>query len=576
MLPLKNISSVFKDLPVSYLAILPNSPIFSIIDCNEAFLKLTASARPEISEKGLFDALEMISAEFIKQARQIETQLNKVILEKLSSTLNTANWSINFIPILEDNGELLCVVQTIGALPEIPKADHLVRLTREKEKYHRLFNLSPIPQWVYSRATLHFLDVNDAAVSHYGYTKEEFLSMKITQIRPQEDVKILEDILFNTLEADIQNSSTVRHQKKNGEIIDVIVEGNSIYFEDEDARLVIAVDNTEKIKEANALAASERRFKALIQEGSDLISIMDADGCYQYINPSTASILGVDLSSLLGKKGMDFVHPDDRKRVIRQSGQMEFNNRTHIDPFRFRVGENQYRWIESIMVNMTDDPAIGGIVANSRDVTRQMENEKKMEESIARFGIVSKATSDAIWDHDFVTGKVVWNKGLKGIFGHNRLTSNHHWWHALVHPDDVEEVEAKVKSSILNKIPRIKVEYRFRCADGSYKHTEDRAFLLFDHNGDPVRMIGSMQDITERVNYINAMEQQNKRLKEISWMQSHHVRAPLARIMGIAGLLTDKENNNEEETQEFLQYLTDSSTELDEIIKEIVRKTEGL
>ena len=86
-------------------------------------------------------------------------------------------------------------------------------------------------------------------------------------------------------------------------------------------------------------------------------------------------------------------------------------------------------------------------------------------------------------------------------------------------------------------------------------------------------MIGSMQDITERVNYVRDIEQQNTRLREISWMQSHHVRAPLARILGISTLIADH-LKNEPESEELLDYLLKSVHELDLVVRDIVKKTE--
>src|SRR5690606_9730683 len=111
------------------------------------------------------------------------------------------------------------------------------------------------------------------------------------------------------------------------------------------------------------------------------------------------------------------------------------------------------------------------------------------------------------------------------------------------HPDDVERVVKAVQLHIKNKKSRLKNEYRFRCADGSYKFVLDRSFLIYNDMEKPVRMIGAMQDITEQINYIQNIEEQNRRLQEISWVQSHLVRAPLASIMGLVELLYDSKQD---------------------------------
>lgn len=97
--------------------------------------------------------------------------------------------------------------------------------------------------------------------------------------------------------------------------------------------------------------------------------------------------------------------------------------------------------------------------------------------------------------------------------------------------------------------------------------------MISDNLGNPLRVIGSMQDITDRRNYINTIEQHNKRLREIAWTQSHVVRAPLAKIMGLIELLKlEKEDINTAE--EILDKVLTSAKELDNVIRNIADKAE--
>lgn len=449
------------------------------------------------------------------------------------------------------------------------------QLKREKEKYLELFNFSPLPQWVFDAKTLQFLDVNNAAIKHYGFSKEEFMEMTIKDIRPIGEIKKLDKILKESARKGVFKRRMVRHLKKTGEIMHVCVEANYVNFEGKAAMLVLAIDYTEKLKSERALAASEQRFKALVQDGSDLVAILDAAGNYKYVSPTSKSILGVDPELLIEKNAFDFIHADDKEKVISQFGLLNEQKRIKISPFRFKGLDDQYHWIETIITDMTDDPVVAGIVANSRDVTQRIEDEIKTEESIERFNTVSKATSEAIWDWNMQSGNVIWNKGIKGIFGHVKISLTRDWWYNHVHPDDVKGILHKIQLLIKHKKSKLNVEYRFLCADGRYKTVLDRAFLTFDRSGEPLRMIGSMQDITERVNYIAAVEEQNQRLREIAWMQSHEVRAPLACIMGLSKILSN-EDEDEGTRKESLQHLMRSAGELDAIIREIIKKAEEI
>jgi PAS domain S-box-containing protein len=318
----------------------------------------------------------------------------------------------------------------------------------EKQKYRDLFNLSPVSQWVYDADTLQFLDVNEAAINHYGYSRQEFLSMTIKDIRPVSEIPALNDILCADVVPGFFNKSLVRHQKKNGEIMTVCVEGNSVSFEGRNARLVMVIDRSSEI-EAN----------------------------------------------------------------------------------------------------------------------------RAVEESVKRFDIVSKATSDAIWDWNILTGKMIWNQGIKVIFGYKQTSNTEQWWQEHVHPDDLPGVLKKFNALIKKHKTRLQVEYRFRSADGSYRYVFDRAFIIFNPEGTPIRMIGSMQDITERVNDMKAIEDQNSRLREISWIQSHKVRSPLAKILGLVELINGS-STDLESINELVPLLKLSADELDQVLKDIVKKAE--
>lgn len=448
-----------------------------------------------------------------------------------------------------------------------------VKLNEAKQQYQDLFELSPLPQFVYDISDLLFKDVNHAAIAHYGYSKAEFLSMTIMDIRPAEDIPMVKRLLKEKLQKGGYHKGLFRHIKKTGEMIDVQVAGNAIVFEGQSARLVLAVDITEKLSAARALIASEQRFKALIQDGSDLIGILDHKGNYLYVNQTSQRVLGIPPEYFIGKNAFDFMHEQDRQRVTSNFEQLVSQKSVKIPAFRFKNSDGQYRWIETIVTNMTDDPSVAGIVSNSRDVTERIENELKVQQSIERFNIVSKATSDAIWDFDLSTGLVVWNEAIKSLFGYKERVFTRNWWQDHVHPSDQDRVLKKITTTINSKRARLKIEYRFRCADGSYKYVLDRSFLVYNDLGELLRIIGSMEDITERQVYIQTVESQNQRLKEIAWTQSHVVRAPLANIMGIVDLLLDEIDYNEAQGA-LLAQLSNSARDLDTIIKEIIRKTE--
>jgi PAS domain S-box-containing protein len=123
--------------------------------------------------------------------------------------------------------------------------------------YRMLFEASPVPTWVYDAGTLQFLAVNDAAVRHYGWSREQFLAMKITQIRPVSEVKALLKGIRGGAVGSPQRE-TWRHKRRDGSLIDVEISAGRIVFDGRDAALVVARDVTERRELQERLAEAEK------------------------------------------------------------------------------------------------------------------------------------------------------------------------------------------------------------------------------------------------------------------------------------------------------------------------------
>lgn len=243
------------------------------------------------------------------------------------------------------------------------------------------------------------------------------------------------------------------------------------------------------------LRINEYKFKALVQEGSDLIGIMDEDFRLTYMSPS----IGEMYEYFVGIKALDLVHPDDKDRVKKVLKQLPEEKRVTIAPYRMQNHNGEYYWIETIITNLLNEPAIEGYVANSRNVTDKIKREKELQESLERYDIVNKATSDIIWDLDIKTDQMLYNDNIYSMFGYQRkqVKNAGSWWRAKIHPDDIHVVDKALSEVRENETERIQMEYRFQIADGTYKYILDRAFVIKDENGIPIRMIGAMQDITQ-------------------------------------------------------------------------------
>lgn len=191
------------------------------------------------------------------------------------------------------------------------------------------------------------------------------------------------------------------------------------------------------------------------------------------------------------------------------------------------------------------------------------------------YDYVNRATNDAIYDWDIIGNNLEWGGAFFRVLGYQPDDGRFpiERWVEMMHQEDVDPVTRSLRDALRDPAKtNWTAQYRFKRGDESYAFIEENGYILRSTDGEAVRMVGTMRDITERINYIHTIEQQNHRLKDIAWAQTHLVRAPLARIMGLVQLLREPESENVDE-QQVIAYLHDSAKELDSVIKGIIEKS---
>ncbi|MCA0390058.1 MAG: PAS domain S-box protein [Bacteroidetes bacterium] len=165
-----------------------------------------------------------------------------------------------------------------------------------------LFDTNPQTMWIYDLETLQFLAVNDAAIANYGYSREEFLSMTLSDIRPQDDITKLHEDVANTTKS-YNNAGIWRHLKKDGTLIYVQIISHEVVFRNRPARHVLVSDVTGLILKEQALIQSESNFRGLFEKNVAVMLIFDpTDGQVVEANESAARFYGYSVAELKQKR----------------------------------------------------------------------------------------------------------------------------------------------------------------------------------------------------------------------------------------------------------------------------------
>jgi PAS domain S-box-containing protein len=136
-----------------------------------------------------------------------------------------------------------------------------------------------------------------------------------------------------------------------------------------------------------------------------------------------------------------------------------------------------------------------------KDITKKKDAERALSESEIRYRLIARATSEATWDWDIVSGKVVRSTGANGCFGFRESEIDHSfdWWRSHIHVEDRDRVLKDLNTALVSDAETIGYQYRFQKKDGSYVSILDRGFVVRDSQGKPLRALGAMMDVTERI-----------------------------------------------------------------------------
>jgi PAS domain S-box-containing protein len=272
------------------------------------------------AENGLISNTGCIGSNYLKVCRDVKGKESKEAKEAISGikavlsgrtkefhieytchSPNKKRWfrmTVSPISSNENSGVIVMHIDITGQkLAELS-------LIQSEDQYKLLFYNNPLPMWLFNFKNLKFIAVNDAAIKHYGYSKEEFLKMKLTDIRPRKEVskylKHHKEVVSANKHNKSYNAGVWKHLKKNGEIIDVEITRTQVTFEGHEAVLILANDITGRLSSESTLIKRNREISELYRAGKELSKTLEPDKIYNSIYSIIRKIMPCDSMVISG------------------------------------------------------------------------------------------------------------------------------------------------------------------------------------------------------------------------------------------------------------------------------------
>jgi PAS domain S-box-containing protein len=289
------------------------------------------------------------------------------------------------------------------------------------------------------------------------------------------------------------------------------------------------IDVTQMRQTEEALRTQSRMTRAITENATLGLFMMDANQRCTFMNPAAERITGLSFAQVqaLNKPLHDIIHhtrPDGSHFPISEcpidralpTKAQEQGEDIFVRP------DGSFYPVAFTASPLVENNVPVGTVIEVRDITERRRNEAALLRSEARYRLATRATNDVIWDWDFTTGELLWNEGVEATFGypHPSVPPSIDWWFEHIHPEDRERVHKGIDSVITAGGKHWRDEYRFLRSDGSFALVTDRGYIEHDARGRPVRMVGAMQDVTERHLTEHHLREQGETLRILNQLGS--------------------------------------------------------
>jgi len=365
------------------------------------------------------------------------------------------------------------------------------------------------------------LTVDDALADAFGLAPELVhgelrLDQVVATVHP-DDQPGLTAAIARAIERGGRYAHQYRARSRSGEYrwieavgrVELDARGHAIAF----PGVLIDIDERKRLEAERDQA--QTLLRSFVEAAPGVMYAKDRQGRITIGNRGTSELLGVPASDYVGRTDAELLSdPVQAAQVMLTDARVMASGRAEQLEEEVNFPDGRRAWWLSTKAPLRDaEGSVVGLIGTSLDITDRKAAEARQLEIEERYRLAASATNDAIWDWRIGDGHVIWNEALGTLFGHAQVSSDARWWLDHIHPDDRGRVETAIHAVIDGDGSHWTSEYQFQRADGSYASVLDRGTVLRNAQGEPLRMIGAMLDLTGRKAAEAALAQSEERLR---------------------------------------------------------------